>query len=49
MAQFDYPKKCDEFKSIYNEILQLKDEPMLRDNIAKLKSSLDEKEKEKNG
>lgn len=46
MAQFDYPKKSDEFKSIYNEILQLKDEPMVRDNIAKLKNTLDEKEKE---
>ena len=46
MAQFDYPKKSDEFKSICNEILQLKDEPMVRDNLAKLKETLDEKEKE---
>ena len=46
MAQFDYPKKCEEFHSICNEIFQLKDDPMLRDNIAKLKNTLDEKEKE---
>lgn len=46
MAQFDYPKKSEEFHSICNEILRLKDDPMLRDNIAKLKSTLDEKEKE---
>lgn len=46
MAQFDYPKKCEEFHSICNDIFLLKDEPMLRDNIAKLKNTLDEKEKE---
>ncbi|MBR4490300.1 50S ribosome-binding GTPase, partial [bacterium] len=46
MAQFDYPKKCDEFKSVCNELLQLKDEPLLHDNLAKLKETLDEKEKD---
>ena len=46
MEQFDYPKKCDAFQSICKELFVLKDEPLLRDNLANVGNLLEEKEQE---